>query len=389
MQMKRFTCVSAFAFSVMSLPAQSFRVPPTGQNRCYDANQEIKCPDRGQAFFGQDAQNAAAQPALVDNGDGTVSDRITGLMWTKSVSDRLSWTDARDQASSIRAGGHADWRLPSIKELYTIIDFRGDFSPRNPGASVPFIDAKVFDFQFRAASEGRRFFDVQIWSSTRYVSTTMRGDASIFGVNFADGRIKAYPEFDPPSRGTVPNRMLARYVRGRNYGKSVFRKIGDGTVLDASSRLQWQESDNGKKYNWQEALAFCSRLDLGGKRDWRLPNAKELHTIVDYTRAPGAGGPAVDPAFAVTETESYFWTSTTVVENGLPIRAAYFAFGRAMGWMQMPPGFGSYHFIDVHGAGAQRADLKDGDPAEFPHGFGPQGDDVRTRNFVRCVRTAR
>jgi hypothetical protein len=45
-------------------------------------------------------------------------------------------------------------------------------------------------------------------------------------------------------------------------------------------------------------------------------------------------------------------------------------------------------FCDVHGAGAQRSDPKTGDPAQFPHGRGPQGDVIRIFNYVRCVRTA-
>ncbi len=44
-------------------------------------------------------------------------------------------------------------------------------------------------------------------------------------------------------------------------------------------------------------------------------------------------------------------------------------------------------WLDVHGAGAQRSDPKVGDPQDFPHGRGPQGDVIRIFNFVRCVRT--
>ena len=90
----------------------------------------------------------------------------------------------------------------------------------------------------------------------------------------------------------------------------------------------------------------------------------------------------------------------------------YVAFGRAAGWMSArslaggPPerrgGFdtgpggppemgppsdsGAYHYVDVHGAGAQRSDPKVGDPALFPHGRGPQGDVIRIQNYVRLVR---
>jgi len=48
----------------------------------------------------------------------------------------------------------------------------------------------------------------------------------------------------------------------------------------------------------------------------------------------------------------------------------------------------TYTLMDVHGAGAQRGDPKEGDPANWPHGNGPQGDVVRIYNHVRCVRDA-
>jgi len=46
----------------------------------------------------------------------------------------------------------------------------------------------------------------------------------------------------------------------------------------------------------------------------------------------------------------------------------------------------NYRLLDVHGAGAQRSDPKVGDASQFPHGRGPQGDVIRIRKMVRCVR---
>ncbi|PIV81130.1 hypothetical protein COW53_06090 [bacterium CG17_big_fil_post_rev_8_21_14_2_50_64_8] len=56
--------------------------------------------------------------------------------------------------------------------------------------------------------------------------------------------------------------------------------------------------------------------------------------------------------------------------------------------MEAPPGSGLFNCWDVHGAGCQRSDPKDGDPADWPLGHGPQGDVIRILNFVRCVRSA-
>jgi hypothetical protein len=67
--------------------------------------------------------------------------------------------------------------------------------------------------------------------------------------------------------------------------------------------------------------------------------------------------------------------------------AVYVTFGRAIGYMSFPPGSPG-EFMDVHGAGAQRSDPKAGNPDDFPQGRGPQGDDIRIFNYVRCVRDA-
>lgn len=115
-----------------------------------------------------------------------------------------------------------------------------------------------------------------------------------------------------------------------------------------------------------------------------MPNAKELQSIIDYTRAPDATdpaqqGPAIDPIFDITETESYFWTGTTHLDGPSPDVAVYVCFGQALGYI-------GGQWVNVHGAGAQRSDPKSGDPADYPEGRGPQGDDVRINNYVRCVR---
>jgi len=66
-----------------------------------------------------------AIPALVDNGDETVTDRITGLMWTKD-SDHGTMLEAAAEAycTALRTGGHDDWRLPMAFEISTLLDKR-------------------------------------------------------------------------------------------------------------------------------------------------------------------------------------------------------------------------------------------------------------------------
>jgi len=359
-------------------------VVDTGVDSCYDDEVAISCPASGQRFFGQDAHYSGLQPRYRDNGDGTVSDLNTGLIWQQKpdLEKKSTYAEAVAGAPTFRLAGYDDWRLPTIKELYSLIDFRG-----SSRTLTPYIDTDYFDFRFGDERQGERRIDGQYWSSTGYVGTTMNGNATIFGVNFADGRIKGYPR----------DRMkqFVRYVRGnRDYGVNDFVDNGDGTVTDNATGLEWQRSDDGITRDWEDALAYCESLTLAGKDDWRLPNAKELQTIVDYSRAPDATDPshrgvAIDTAyFEVSEAESWFWTSTTLLEAppmlGYGAHAVYIAFGQAFGYMPDP--HGNTHYIDVHGAGAQRSDPKSGDPADWAGGFGPQGDEIRINNYARCAR---
>jgi hypothetical protein len=359
----------------------SYPVVDTGQNACFDDSRQISCPRPGQEFNGQDSQYQGNLPRYRDNGDGTVSDLVTGLMWVKARGNPVSWQEGMDGAKGCRVGGHADWRAPSIKELYSLMDFNGWIQADEAG-STAFIDTRYFDFKWGDTKSGARIIDCQDWSSTVYVGTTMGGAKTAFGVNFADGRIKGYPVRERQRKS-----RYIRYVRGNpDYGKNDFHTGGDGTVIDRATGLFWQHADDGKTRNWGEALAYCENLNLGGRADWRLPSAKELQSIVEYSRSPKtSNSAALDPVFSVSDMESYFWTSTTHLDGPKPSHAVYIAFGRAMGYFSPPNSGQSKALIDVHGAGAQRSDPKSGDPGRYPQGHGPQGDDIRIFNFVRCV----
>ncbi len=371
-----------------------YPVVDTGQDKCYDNFREITCPQLGEAFYGQDAQYQGIQPAYYDNGDGTVTDLNTGLMWQKTPGDKVTYDGAVAGAEDFSLAGYNDWRLPTIKELYSLILFSGtDVNPESVEPATPFIDTDYFDFEYGDIGAGERIIDAQYWSSTEYVGTTMNGAATVFGVNFADGRIKGYPKDLGP--GGQPMTEFVRYVRGNtSYGINDFLDNVDGTITDSATGLMWSKADSGKGMDWEDALAWVQQKNKEnylGYSDWRLPNAKELQSIVDYTQSPQTtNSAAIDSVFKATPIVNergeigypFYWTSTTHLSvTGGGQSAVYIAFGEALGYM-------NNSWIDVHGAGAQRSDPKSGDPADYPYGHGPQGDAIRIYNYVRCVRNA-
>jgi hypothetical protein len=366
-------------------------VVDSGQDRCFSSQEEIPCGDPGSNFFGQDGQYHGFQPKYLDNGDGTITDLVSGLMWQQDPGDKMTFDEAKNGADSFTLAGYDDWRLPSIKEAYSLIDFTG-VTGQSADSSIPYIDP-IFAFEYGDESIGERFIDSQFATSTEYVSTTMGGDHTDFGVNFADGRIKGYGTINPQGGEKT---FFVLHVRGSVYGENDFVSNGDGTVADQSTGLTWMQADDGVGRNWEEALAYCEAMELGGEDDWRLPGVKELQGIVDYTRSPDTtDSAAIDPIFGATEITDpegapnfgYYWSNTTHLDGiNLGTYASYVAFGRAQGFMEQPPESGNFQLLDVHGAGAQRSDPKVGDPDDYPNGHGPQGDVIGIYNLVRCVR---
>lgn len=380
----------------------TFKIVDTGQKTCYDTIIPIDPPAEGQPFYGQDAQFEGFQPSYQDHGDGTVTDLVTGLMWQKNLfSGKLTFNEAVAGADTFSLAGYSDWRLPTIKELYSLILFSGtDPSGPDPVNLTPFLDTNYFEFRYGDTTSGERIIDAQYASRTEYAGTTMMGDHTDFGVNFADGRIKGYGTGPMPGQ-TEDKKFEVRYVRGNTqYGMNDFTDQGDGTIMDHATGLIWDKNDSGEGMNWEAALAWVyqkNQENYLGYNDWRLPDAKELQSIVDYSRClQTTGSAAIDPLFNCTSITDeggntnypFFWAGTThVTSNGFGNFGVYVCFGEALGWMEVPPNSGNYTLMDVHGAGAQRSDFKDGDPAAYPYGHGPQGDVVRIFNFVRLVRS--
>lgn len=401
-----FTVLSILMFNshIMGVASDSsenesslYVVVDTGQTTFYDVLNEVLTPDLGESFYGQDAQYVGVQPTYRDNSDGTVTDLNTGLMWQQDPGEKMTYDEAVTKANAFDLAGYTDWRLPTIKELYSLIKFTG-IDPSgfdgNIEGLVPFIDTDYFEFRYGDPSLGERIIDSQFATSSLYVGDTEFGSGDLmFGVHFADGRIKGYPT--GPMPGEEDGKLFfVLYVRGNEeYGKNNFVDNGDSTVTDLSTGLMWQKEDSKEGMNWESSLIHAENLNLSGYDDWRLPNAKEVQSIVDYSRSLSThDSAAIDPIFQTTsiideggnKNYPFYWTSTSHenLQNGRG--AVYVAFGEALGWIEDP--LGDFELMDVHGAGAQRSDPKDGNPADYPYGHGPQGDVIRIYNYVRCVR---
>lgn len=159
----------------------------TGQTKCFNAvGAEIQCDDPG--FPRQDGAIRAGLPwSYRDNGDGTITDNVTSLTWTKAPLDGVTWQGALEHCSTLTLGGESDWRLPNVNELLTITHYSAN--PVAPGP--PF------------AIESTSWI---IWTSTTYAFPAQRDLA--WAVVFSSGRVDQFEKESEASclavRGGLP-----------------------------------------------------------------------------------------------------------------------------------------------------------------------------------------
>ena len=132
-------------------------VPRTGQITCYDdSGNSINCKGTGQD--GECPKGITwPNPRFTDHGNGTVTDNLTSLIWTKDaqqIKGTMKWKDASTVCKNSDWAGYTDWRLPNVKELLSLIDY-GEHDPALPS--------------------GHPFKNVQFifyWSNTTYDAIT-------------------------------------------------------------------------------------------------------------------------------------------------------------------------------------------------------------------------
>ena len=253
-------------------------------------------PDTGQtqdftATFGEDADYPKNPLSYTGNGDGTVSDNVTGLMWQQADGGEMTWEAAAAYAAGLALGGHQDWRLPTAHEAYSIMKH---------GAINPALDTAAF-----SASAAEYWWTRDVLAS----------DATRVWVTNAGGGIGPHPKSETISAGGT-KRFHVRCVRGAAAPVAVgpihhMTDNGDGTVTDSDTGLMWQKGETTATLTWEGALQYAEGLSLAGRSDWRLPNIKQLQSINDETMT----GPSLDTAYFPGAGSVPYWSSTTIVNS--------------------------------------------------------------------------
>lgn len=271
-------------------PAPLTPHPPsarTGVTSCIsDTAKDLPC--RVPGFPLQDGDYQPNTQLLEQDGDEIV-DSATGLRWQKSPgSDVYDWAGATAHCANLETAkaGKGSWRLPSVTELFGIVDY---------GFIGPSIDP-IF-----GATQ-----TLNHWTSTKAV---MRGPPPMAGapipelawtISFNVGAvIPVLTDGHLPARCVRGTANIDEPGRIRRGGK--LDVLAD-SVRDLQTGLEWQRRDDGVKRSWGDSLQYCAALGDG----WHLPNVSELFGLIEFAEA---GPITIDPAFEDTKADGY-WSST-------------------------------------------------------------------------------
>ena len=278
--------VAAAMFFMLPAVVFAWPVPDTDQSSCFGATDYITCPTPGAAFYGQDDQYDINVTSYSVNADfsaipsGVVRDNITGLYWQQATAPgTYTWQGAIDYCAALSLGG-ITWRLPSAKDLGSLI--------------FPYIYPDTL-LAINPLYFPNTLGDNGYWTITPYPVTLSN---SAYYVNFDYGAI---------SSEAKSSLNYVRCVSGTTFAND-FQTPVSGKVYDKFTGLEWQQTPDTTKYDWQGALAHCENLNLGGQTDWRLPNTKELQSIVDYTKA---NAPRINSGYFTSVPTGIYWSSTT------------------------------------------------------------------------------
>jgi parallel beta-helix repeat protein len=301
-------------------------VPKTGQKLCWDGNgNSIDCEGTGQDGELQMGVQWP-DPRFTDNGDGTVTDKLTGLIWLKNANcfGRKKWNDALNDSNNLADGqcglndgsSPGDWRLPNVRELYSLTDFGNEQSGLPSGHPFTGIlmsyywssttPASYDDGVLKMGLPGGLYTTAKLWNEN-YV-WLVRSSSTLVPKT---GQTESYA---PGDDGALQ--------KGVPWADPRFTDNDDGTVTDHLTGLIWLKNANCfGELNWNDALndsnnladGQCGLNDGSSPGDWRLPNVRELHSLIDFGNEPIAlpdGNP-----FSGQQPSAY-WTSTTHVKTG-------------------------------------------------------------------------
>lgn len=252
-----------------------------------------KLPDTGQqsgftSTFGEDNDFTINPPYFIDNGNGTITDTVTGLMWQKTDGGEMKIENAKIYCDTLSLGSFTDWQLPTALEAYSILNLQ----QLNPSIDVSYFTNT----------------NAEYW----WTSQTQANDTNKIWSTNSGGGIGNHPRTETISAGGTKKFHVraVRYINAPIALSQRFEKI-NSIIIDSTTSLQWQGELSADSMTWEQALSFADTSTFAGFTDWRLPNIKELFSLTDLNIA----NTCMNNTLFNNVTASTLWSSTTLINQ--------------------------------------------------------------------------
>ena len=258
---------------------------------------------------------------------------------TESSQDTQDFIAYLNSDSGVNNGsglcGLTNWRLPTVHEIEGLADYDAVVANGSGGYSNPSIDTDYFPYA--SASQYQWY-----WTSHLNVDPDVNPNLDEEHLESSTSNYYAWTYGSAESRtrsgtsstvGYTGNYRFVRLVSSStavashfsDYSNNRYTDNGDGTISDAQTGLMWSKCSYGQTYdandansdgiicegspavgNWQQAFAWAADSTDHGYSDWRLPNIKELGSIVDF----GSAKPAINQSIFPNTISGPYWSST-------------------------------------------------------------------------------
>ena len=335
--------------------------PLTGANfTAYDgSNPLVQLAATGQRTSYADGDDAAEAKGVAwgssgtvrfaDNGDGSVTDTVTGLVWLKDAGclPVETWAAAIAEANGLASGAcgltdgskAGDWRLPNLNELASLVDLSAVHPALTSGN--PFARVSTGIYWTSTSYFGGELGSPSAWAirmdDGAYVNDGIENvkvaSNSVWAVRGAGGgglvKLAATGYYDEPSQQVAGDDGALQAGVGLTYPRWI--DSGNGTVTDTVTGLRWMKAANCIVDTWAKAVAEvealgngqCGLTDGSAPGDWRMPNRNEMESLGDRMNGNEADAMNANyvwksdaalyqaPVFGTFMVSQYYWTSTT------------------------------------------------------------------------------
>ncbi|MDA3815217.1 MAG: DUF1566 domain-containing protein [Patescibacteria group bacterium] len=268
-------------------------IPDTGAEKCVVSNRCIEGEDATRSINEMSFTKLGKNGNDIPEGNTTskwyaLKDNVTGLVWEVKTNDnsiqdadnKFSIEEAEEYIEKMNQAnynGRNDWRLPTAKEVFYFKYFGKDYQKGR--AFVSNLSCFLYDNKPASFDMGRSF----LVSNKSTFNTPMNSNFYLYR-----GRFGYFQTTNAYIDGDEEYYIIA--VSGKET-ESEFIDNGNGTVTDKNTGLMWMKQNFVSEsktvfgaYGLDGATEACANLELEGHDDWRLPNIKELASLVDFNK---------------------------------------------------------------------------------------------------------